>query len=394
MVNSDLDNFLSFVIRCVGSHAPLYLAAQLLRVDLRTFGETAFRILLSTCPSVGFPYVCSGLSILCHRLPFVRELISHTILNMAPEEQKTSSYMDNIHLLEGFGIYNTEHSFTSSQVQTLIQRSAALIDLTSTLKPPATSLSVQPIDSWERVRNVLLRLPSGYFDDQRALDPKYDPFLYLAVHKVHIAVASPSSKTSSSFASLLLSSLSLVDFTRKISGVNSQEDRKKLLLQALGSIGSYIDIEFSPDTWGCIRNCPLYIPALQKLLQIGWIPSFVDAFTELYRECANMSLSDIRRTAESCGEVFRCTTDYSVREQLLSFMDLREDVCILQRRVFLRFFVVAASPPKVDAAIVRLFEAESTDKILINIPNTPFSKQLLKNLALTFAYTALLEPLE
>lgn len=396
MVNTDLRSFISFLIRCASSHSPLYLAAQMLRIDFREFGEEAIRILIATCPSVDFLYICSGLSIIRYRIPFVREVISHVVLSMTPEEQSMPFIVDNIYLLGSCGLHNAE-THTNSRMQALIHRSSSLLDLTAMLAAPytVTSAPLRPIDDWACLRNTLLRLPPEYFDEKRALDPTYDPFTYLVMHQVHIDAISPSaSKTCPSFASLLLSSLSLSDFTHKVSALKSQDIRKQLILQALGDINSYTNIDFSPDVWRSVRDCSLYSQALQKLLQIGWASSVVDAFVELYRDSATRCLSDIRRTAEACGDIFRHTTDYSVQGQLVSFIDLREDVCILQRRVFLRFFVLAASPSKVDAAIVRLLGGEGVVKELAHIPNTSFSRKLLKNLALRFAYMALLEPLE
>ncbi|EFO60790.1 Hypothetical protein GLP15_4905 [Giardia lamblia P15] len=394
MVNSDLDSFISFVIRCADFRAPLYLAAQLLRLDLREVGEEALRLLISSCLSIKFLYICSGLSILHYRIPFVRNLVSCAIVSMTSEEQKASPCIDNIYLLESFGLHHTGHVPSNLRMQALIQRASALLSLTTALTTVSETPLLQSVDSWERLRNTLLRLPPGYFDNQRAMDPTYDPFSYLATHTVYIAAISSSSKTSPSFATLLLSSLSLSDFTHKVSMLTSQEDRRQLLLQALGDIHSCSDVDFSPDMWESIRNCSLYSQTLQKLLETGWVSSFVDTFTKLYSECATKCLSDIRRTAEACGDVFKHAANYSIQEQLLSFINLNENVCILQRRVFLRFFIMTASPSKVDAAIIRLLKADNAVETSINIPNTSFSRKLLKNLALTFTYAALLEFLE
>lgn len=394
MVNDDLDSFISIVVRCADFHAPLYLAAQLLRLDLRESGEKALRLLISTCPSIKFLYVCSGLSILYYRIPFVHDLVSRAIVSMTPEEQRAPPCTDNIYLLESFGLYHTGHMPSNLRMQALIQRASALLSLTTAPMTSSETLSLQPVDSWERLRNTLLRLPPGYFDNRRATDPTYDPFSYLATHVVCIAAITGSSKAHPSFATLLLSSLSLSDFIHKVSVLTSWEDRRQLLLQALGDINSYRDVDFSPDMWESIENCLLYPQTLQKLLQTGWVSSFVDTFAELYSECATKCLSDIRRTGEACGSVFKHVTDYSVQEQLLSFINLKEDVCILQRRVFLRFFVMAASPAKVDAAIVRLLKADNAMETSISIPNTSFSRKLVRNLALTFTYTVLLEILE
>lgn len=398
MVNNDLSSFISFIIKCTSSRAPFYLAAQILRIDVREFGEEVAKALITTCPSIDFLYICSGLAIIAVRIPFIHEIIHRTVTYITSQDYSLSSITDNICLLKSFNLCNTETKHVNPRVQALIQRATPLLALTKTLLAPSTStpsISLQPISDWESVRNTLLRLPSGYFDDKHALDSTYDPFSYLMTYRIDIkAISSSVSKTFPSFPSLLLSSLSLSDFTHKVSALMSKDNRTQLVLQALGDIKSYITIDFSPDLWRSITDCSLYTQALQKLLQMGWVSSFTDAFIDLYRESATRSLSEIRRTAEASGDVFRNTVSPFVQGQLLSFIDLNEDVCILQRRVFLRFFVLAAIPSKVDAAIVHILREENTKSTTINIPSTSFSKQLLNNLALSSTYTALLEPLE